>query len=132
VTPGSLGRAAGVGTLVALALVAALYAAARLLGDELLVEPPGQPAGGAPLVGALAGTVVGGVLAWIGALIASRTPRPRIVFVALAVVACLASFASPIGAAATTSAAVWLCAMHVAVLIGVVPSLARALPGVSR
>ena len=132
VTSRALARAAALGTLIALVLVGALYGIARLTGDELLVEPPGQPVGAAPLAGALVGTVVGGVLAWVGALVARRTLRPRAVLVIAAVVACLISLASPIGAATTTPSAIWLSAMHLAVLVGVVPPLARALPSVSR
>jgi hypothetical protein len=130
-SPG-LSRAAVSGTVTALLLVASLYAVARLTGDPLLVEPPGQSVGPAPLPLAMIGTVVGGGVAWVGALVARRTRRPRAVLAAAAAAACLVSFAAPIGASVTASTAVWLCAMHVAVVVGVVSPLARALPAVSR
>lgn len=123
----SLWRAAAVGAAAALVLVASTYGLAALLADDLVVTPPGRPTTTVSLPIALAATLFGVLLALAGAALAGRTPRPRTVFLVLAGVALVGSFASPVGAAESATTAFWLCALHVAVAAGAVPPLARAL-----
>ncbi len=128
--PRSFGRAAVVGVLAGTALAVAVHVLARLVGDDLVVAPPGQPSGSVPLGAVIGAALVGALLAVVAALVARRTPRPRLVFTVLAAVGLVVSFTSPIGAAQTASTAWWLALMHVGVAAGVVPALRRALPAV--
>lgn len=125
----SVPRSAALGSVLALALGLGVQALARATGDDLVVAPPGQPAGPIPVVVFVAAIVVA-ALAHLGFTLAvARLRRARTVYLAVALAVLLVSFVSPFGAAATTATAVWLCVAHVAVAVGLVPITARALRG---
>ncbi len=117
------------GLAVAWVLVAVVYGLARRAGDPLLVAPPGQAAQEVTLQVALLAATVGALGGLVLALVARRfAPRPRATFLVVALAGLLLSFGPAIGAAGGGTR-FWLVAMHLAVAAGVLPALARTLPG---
>lgn len=90
--------------------------------DDFARMPVMNMVWGALLEGGVAGTA-------LAAACRRWARRPRPVFVALAMVGLLASFALPIGSDASTATKVVLSISHVVVAAVIVPALALALPG---
>ncbi len=116
---------------VLLAIVATLVVwaiEAYVFGIDLQARPvPGAPpqAVGAP--GVASATLLAGLVAWALLAILERvTPSGRTVWVAVAVVALLASLAAPLGGAITGTAAIGLATMHVVAAAILIPLLARS------
>ena len=120
-----------VAALVAAAASVLVYVAARAGGvpmeltevfeDDFARMPVMNMAWGALLEGGVAGTV-------LAAACRRWARRPRSVFVALAMVGLVASFALPIFSDASTATKVVLSISHVVVAAIIVPALAFALP----
>jgi hypothetical protein len=128
--PTSLVRAAVTGTVIALVLVAIVYAIARGADADLRVTGPGQDTPEAvPIASALIVTALGGVVGWILAFLARRfTPRPNITFLVVCLVLLVLDGITPFTASDKVSTGLWLNAMHLAAAVPIVGSLFRALP----
>lgn len=122
-----LARASAQGTLGALGGSTFVYLAARAADLDLLVTPPGQPAGAVPYVAVLGAVIVAGAAALVGALVLRRSRRGSRWFLGLSSLVLLGSLASPLGAAEETSTAVVLISLHLVVAVALVPLLVRRL-----
>jgi hypothetical protein len=122
--------AAGIGTAMAVALVALVYGIAQAVDANLLVTSPGADIPKeVPIGNALGITVLGGVVGLLLAVAARRfTPRPRFIFLAVCLVLLVLDGITPFTASDETSTGVWLNAMHLVAAIPIVGSLFRALP----
>lgn len=117
--------------VVLLAIVATLVVwavEALLLGIDLRARPfPGVAAQvvGPPAIATA--TLLAGLAAWTLLVILERVgPSARTVWIAVAVVALLASLAGPLGGGVTASAAAGLACMHLVAAAVLVPLLARS------
>lgn len=116
-----------IGLVIAIVAALVVFFIAQAAGDDLLVQPPGQAEQSVEVPFVIAATVFGAIGALLAALLIRLTPRPRITFVVVAVVALLLSFIQPF-TAADTATALWLNLMHVAVAVPLIWFLANALP----
>lgn len=120
-------RACLLGALAALLMSITVFAAATLTGSDLAVSPPGRPSGPVPL-GALMSAVIAAAIAnTILALVLQRLQRARVIYLVVTLAAVAVSFTTPVSAADTTDAALWLSLMHVTTAAGLIPITARAL-----
>lgn len=113
------------GTGIALLLVASAYLVAQELADPLAVAG----AGGVTL-GYLTGfTIVGAtVVAALAAAFGRFSRRPRLTFLAAAMIAVAGYAVVPVSTAETISTALWLILSHLVVAVPVIGMLARWLP----
>lgn len=111
-------------TLVALAAALLTYATARAVSGPLVVDGPrgltAVPAGAVVL-----GTLVGTGSAWLLALLAARTPRPRTVLAGSVAGGLLLSSVPPLLGATTGSTSTWLLLMHLVVAVPLVRAAVR-------
>jgi hypothetical protein len=121
-----------VATAAAVGAAVLVFLVARAFGVELQVPDPSTgelmalPVVAVVLAAAVPSALAGGI-AW---LVSRSTPRPRVSFVSLAVVATLLSFAPVFGGDVPNAAQPWLATMHLAVAGTVIPLLARRTPAV--
>ncbi len=108
------------------ALVLLLLATAS--GQDLEVQVGARAAQEVSAGAIVSAVLLSGAAAWAAAAVVTRlAPRPRVTFLAAAVLALVLSLVPP--ATATTGAATWwLDAMHLAVFTAVVTALAPAIP----
>lgn len=125
-TARALLRPAAIGTVLAVVGVVAVHLLATALGDPLAVSSAGTPEP-LPIGAVVLFTVIGGAIGYGLALLARRAGRPRAVFLGVTLVALVLYGLAPF-AAAPTSTALWLNAMHLVAAAAILPLLARALP----
>ncbi len=123
-----LARPAAIGTSVAIVAVLAVYALARSVDDPLAVSQGDAVAETIPVLGAIGATIIGGVIGAVLAAIARRTQQPQQTLLVAGGVGLLVSLAPPFQAAAQTSTALWLVAMHIVTAIAVLGAHHAALP----
>ncbi len=124
----NLARPAAIGTSIAIAAVLTIYVLARGVDDPLAVSQGDAVAETIPVVVAIGATIVGGGMGAILATVARRTQRPQRTLLVAAGIGFLVSLVPPFQAAAQTSTALWLVAMHAVTAIPVLATLHTALP----
>ncbi len=117
-------------TVAAVAAVAACFLIADTAVAELSVGLGDSAPVPVPLGAALFATAVAGVGAWLLALLARRTSRPRRTFLLATLVGLLVTAVPPLQAAVNVQTAIWLLALHAVAALVLIPSVAAAVPAV--
>lgn len=126
----SLLRSAAMGIVAAVVGVVVVYLIADAASGPLLTTQPGaDSAQEVPLAGAIAFTVIGGLVGAGIAYLSARTSRPVEIFVGICVVGLVLYGLLALTAAEETATGIWLNVMHIAAAIPIVGLLARWLRG---
>lgn len=121
----SLARLWTIGSGIAVLFVTLMYLVADAVGGPLVVSGAGEVTLSNVVGFTLFGSTVGAALAYV---IGRLARRPRLTFVAVAMIALAGYAVVPFTAAESFQTAIWLNTLHVVVAIPVIAMLKRYLP----